>query len=204
MLLYDLVWTMAVTLNKSSCFQSTIKCKNQKHSEDTVHNKQGLASDFYQFQDKWTFEIIHMEMLRPILISTMHYCNPSITAASFNRSLLGRAPSGELLLASAAPPLAYTVILGIQIVVTTIYATVLLTLYVLFRKEAEIRATSFTLSLLMFVGCYCNLLYLFLLFYYNHVVDTMDVIRDNALCVAFQWLPAAGISLPLILAIHFL
>ena len=139
-------------------------------------------------------------MLQPFLIGTLQYSNSSIIAASFNRSTLGRAPSDELPLATAAPPLAYTVILGIQIVVTTIYATIVLTLYITFRKAAEIRATSFTLSLLMFFGCYLNLLYLILLFYYNYVVDTTDVVRDDALCVALQWLSGPGISLPLILA----
>ena len=195
-LLYDLVWTMAFTLNKSSCFQNY-----QKHSEDTctMHDKQALALD-YQFNNNWTFEIFHVEKLQPLLISTVHYCNSSITAVSFNRSILGRAPSGELPLATAAPPLAYTVILGIQIILTTIYVTIVLTLYIIFRKEAEIRATSFTLSLFMFAGCYFNLLFLFLLFYSNYVADTTDVIGDNALCLAYQWLSASGISLPMILA----
>ena len=146
-----------------------------------------------------------MELLPPLLISTLHYSNSSITSASLNRSILaiGIAPNGEVPLETKAPLLVHTVILGIQIVVTAIYVSVVLTLYIIFRKEAEVRATSFTRSLLMFAGCYINLLYLFLLFYNNHIVNTADVVRDNALCFSSQWLSGTGISLPLILATLF-
>ncbi|MCG8625846.1 MAG: hypothetical protein MJE68_28100, partial [Proteobacteria bacterium] len=98
------------------------------------------------------------------------------------------------------PPLVYTVVFGFLIALTTVFTTLVLVLYIYFRKEPEIRATSFTLSLLMFAGCYLNLLYLYLLYYNNHTLDLVDVSRDNALCFSFQWLSGTGISLPIMLA----
>ena len=62
------------------------------------------------------------------------------------------------------------------------------------------KATSYTLSLLMFAGCYFNLVYLCLLFYANHMLHSVDVSRDNAVCIGIQWLSGPGISLPIMLA----
>ena len=184
-LLYDSVWAIATALNKS-CHQST----------NSTHRKFSRAT-FKQ----WIFKIFHIRMLRQVLVSTVHYANSSIIANSFNATtILEKAPSGKLPIMTETPPLVYTAVFGFLIALTTVFTTLVLVLYIYFRKEPEIRATSFTLSLLMFAGCYLNLLYLYLLFYNNHTLDSVDVSRDNALCFSFQWLSGTGISLPIMLA----
>ena len=192
-LLYDLVWTMAITLNKS-CHQNAT-CNYHDDSSAV----QDLES--YQEHNNWIFNIIHVRMPRPVLVSTVHYSNLSIVATSFNVTILETAPRGDLQIVVENLPLAYIVIVGFQITLMTIFVTLTLVLYIYFHKEPEIKATSFTLSLLMFAGCYLNLLYLSLLFYSNQKVYSIDIVRDNALCLSLQWLSAApGISLPLMLA----
>lgn len=179
-LLYNLVWAMAIALNKTSnnCLDMDAEVK---------------AYD-------WVFRIFHIRNQRHVLIGTMHYGNSSISATSFNASILENAPKGELPVAAEYPSLAYTVILGLQIALMAVFVTLILALYIYFRKEPEIKATSFTLSLLMFAGCYFNLMYLSLLFYANHMLHSLNISRDNAVCLGIQWLSGPGISLPLILA----
>lgn len=194
-LLYDLVWTMAVALNES-CPQlnDSLECLHRASSEATA------AADL--LQNQWIFSIYHINKLRPLLISaaTVHYSNNSITATSFNSSILETAPKGELPIVTQYPPLAYTVILGVQIVLTFIFVTLTLALYICFRKEPEVKATSFALSLLVFLGCYVNLAYLIVLFCLNHTLDSINIPRDNSLCVSLPWLANVGLSLPLMLA----
>ena len=141
-------------------------------------------------------------MLRQVLISTVHYANSSIIATSFNATtILEEAPSSKLPIMTETPPLVYTVVFGFLIALTTVFTTLVLVLYIYFRKEPEIRATSFTLSLLVFAGCYLNLLYLICLMYScNHTFDSVDIGRNNALCLSHQWLSGTGISLILMLA----
>ena len=174
---------MATVLNKSCCHQST-NCTHQNFSRAALK--------------QWIFKIFHIRMLRQVLVSTVHYANSSIIATSFNATtILEEAPSGKLPIMTETPPLVYTVVFGFLIALTTIFTTLVLVLYIYFRKEPEIKATSFTLSLLMFAGCYLNLLYLCLLLYSNH---TFDVSRHDALCLSLQWLSGTGISLILMLA----
>ena len=189
-LLYDLVWMMAIALNES-CHQLNYICL---HKADTE------ATESLQDRSEWMFSIYHISKLGPVLISTMHYSNNSISATSFNTSILENAPKGELPVVAQYPPLAYTVIVGLQIALMTIFVTLTLVLYFCFRKEPEVKATSFTISLLVFLGCYLNLLYLIVLFCLNHTLDSINISRDNSLCVSLHWLSGTGISLPLMLA----
>ena len=193
-LLYDLVWTIALALNKS-CHQSDV-CMHQADPQATAAH----VLESHRGRNDWVFRVFHIRQLRPMLISTLHYSNSSITATSFNASILESTPKGELPVVTLHPPLVYTVILGLQITLMIMFVTLILVLYVYFCKEPEVKATSFTLSLLMFVGCYLNLLYLSLLFYANHKLDSVNISRDNAVCLAIQWLSGPGISLPLMLA----
>ena len=198
MLLYDLVWTMAVALNES-CHQLNDTCIYHKDSE-AIAAAEVLKS--HRDCNEWIFSIYHVSKLGPVLISTVHYSNNSVTATSFNASdsILENAPKGEVSIMAPRPPLAYSMILGLQMALMTILVTLTLVLYVYFHKEPEIKATSFTLSLLMFLGCYLNLLYLSVLFYINHTLGSINISRDNALCLSLHWLSGSGISLPLMLA----
>ena len=70
--------------------------------------------------------------------------------------------------------------------------TTLLVLFLYFRKEPNIKSTSVSLSLLIFIGCYFLVGYTFCLILY-------EVYRFD-LCMASVWFSGTGLSIPLILA----
>ena len=200
-LLYDVVLAMAIALNTSIYQNDTYMY--QANPQATVAEVSHYMKSFHDRKD-WTFKIsFHLRNQQQVLIGTMEYSNSSITVSSFtnnNSYVLENAPSGELPVFVIQPPPAYTAILGLLIALMTIFVTFTLVLYVHFRKEPEVKATSFTLSLLIYFGCYLNLLYLSLLLYAYHTLDTIDTARDNALCLSLQWLSGPGVPLPLMLA----
>ena len=193
-LLYDLVWAMAIVLNANWCQSDT--CIPQTDPEAST--KEILES--YQGNGSWNFKVFHIRNLTQVLVGTVQFSNSSITASSFDLHILEDAPNGELPVVAQHPPRAYTVLLGLHIALTTAFVTIILVLYICFRKEPEVKATSYTLSLLMFAGCYFNLVYLCLLVYASHMLHSVDVPRDNAMCIGIQWLSGPGISMPIMLA----
>ena len=76
--------------------------------------------------------------------------------------------------------------------------TVILLLYIYYRKEPEIKATSVTLSLLMFLGCYMILLYLLMAIIYTQSLVPAESCFN--ICNALLWPGMTGLSLPLILS----
>ena len=89
-------------------------------------------------------------------------------------------------------------ILCILIVLCIILNTSFMALYVYFRKEPDIKATSMSLSLLIFVGCY--LLAGFTIVAVTSHRYTLIPVPLWQLCVVNTWLSGLGISIPLILA----
>ena len=93
----------------------------------------------------------------------------------------------------------YTVIFSIEIVVGFAFVTIMLIGYVYFRNEPEVKSTSFMLSLLIFLGCYLNLIFLlFLLYFHQPIMISEDTL--NAICGIFPWISGLGISITLIIA----
>ena len=113
----------------------------------------------------------------------MHY--NSIIVTSFNASiiLLQSTPIDQFTLVTVHPPFGYTILLSLQISLTAVFVTVILILYIYLHSEPEVKVTSFILSLLMFAGCYLNLVYLSLLLYTNHTQHLINILRDNAIHV---------------------
>ena len=188
-LLYDLVWETAIALN-NSCPQIT-SCEHQPNFTTT--------QQFYQ-QYQWEVTISYIRNLRSILIGTVyHNYNSSVMKISYIKAMFDSAPVDELPVLIVAPPFGYTIGVALQIALTGLFITLMLVLYIFFHKEPEIRATSFTLSLLMFAGCYLNLL--FLILFLNHTINSINTKNNNYLCIFLLWLSAYGISLPLMLAV---
>ena len=75
-----------------------------------------------------------------------------------------------------------------------VFVTIVFILYMCFRKEPEIRATSVTVSLCMFLGCYILISYFPLL-----VIDPTISLH----CHLLVWLSLGGIPFPLIMATLF-
>jgi hypothetical protein len=96
----------------------------------------------------------------------------------------------------------YTVIFSIEIIVGFVFLTIMLICYVYFRNEPEVKSTSFTLSLLIFLGCYLNLIFSLLLLYFHQTIlipeDTL-----NAICGLFPWISGLGIPITLIVLLFW-
>ena len=93
----------------------------------------------------------------------------------------------------------YTVIFSIEIVIGFVFVTIMLIGYVYFRNEPEVKSTSFMLTLLIFLGCYLNLLFVLILLYFHQPI----LISENSLnviCWILPWISALGISIALIIA----
>ena len=89
-------------------------------------------------------------------------------------------------------PLGYLMILPSLCIITN---TVLLVLYIYFRKEPSIKSTSITLSLLIFLACY-----LLSLFTITYVIHESQKLLSVDLCILLIPLSGYGLSLPLVSA----
>ena len=90
------------------------------------------------------------------------------------------------------------IILCILIAICIAVNTTFMVLYVYFRKEPDIKATSMSLSLLIFIGCY--LLTGFTIVAVTWHRYTLIPVPLWQLCVVNTWLSGLGVSIPLILA----
>ena len=86
---------------------------------------------------------------------------------------------------------------ALEITVSGTLITITLVLYVYYRKEPEVRATSWSLSLLMFLGCYLVLVYLIL----HTLRSVVPPIPSFDLCSFLVWMSGLGLSYTLILAV---
>ena len=181
--IYDLVMLTALKLNENHSYQSI-------SDTDQV--------SIIDYNDDTIFSIFHIWGWTKVLIGTV-YSNLSITVV--NETVLQMAPNDDLPVANTDPPTGYTVVVVFLIILLTIFVTLTLLLYICFRKEPEIKATSFTISLFLFTGCYINLLYMILLVYFDHgAFNAISPQHQNAVCNLLQWFSGSGISLPLTLA----
>ena len=76
-------------------------------------------------------------------------------------------------------------------ILSFLFNTILLVLYIVYRNEPDIKSTSVSLSMLIFTGCYLLI-----------VFTICDVLFDQyrvGLCILCIWLSAAGLSLPLVI-----
>lgn len=86
----------------------------------------------------------------------------------------------------------------LEVCLLFLIVTTVLSLYLCFRKHPQIRASSTSLSLLMFLGCYMLVLYLALLALSPHIAPHID--NHFNICSLRIWLSGVGISVPLIYA----
>ena len=89
-------------------------------------------------------------------------------------------------------------ILCVLIVLCIVLNTSFMALYVYFRKEPDIKATSMSLSLLIFVGCYLLAGFTIVAVMWHRY--TLIPVPLWQLCVVNTWLSGLGVSIPLILA----
>ncbi len=142
------------------------------------------------------------------------YNNTSYEVAYYNSKLQEFAVFSDVLTTSAIgsgelPVIYYqntpAEIAVIAVVITScfIFVTTVLVLFIYFRKEPEIKATSFSVSLCMFTGCYLLLLlsYLFLI---EAQPASKFFLSTNIICNVLAWLTAIGLPISLILSTLFM
>jgi hypothetical protein len=116
-------------------------------------------------------------------------------------SELGASPSGSRIIIQDVIPTWLIILIVIPSIISFAFITTVLGLYILFRKEKEVKSTSVTVSISMFIGCYGLLLTVPLT-----LVDTLPAAKlpfSDALCTIFICLGGVGISLSLVMATLF-
>ena len=113
-------------------------------------------------------------------------------------------PRGGKLIIYGASSTSEAVSVMIVFTLSFIFVSVILALFILFRKEKEIKATSFTISLCMFLGCYILLFYIPLVLVVNmpHRVS-QPYFPEYVSCSLIAWLSILGIPSSLTLAALF-
>ena len=86
-------------------------------------------------------------------------------------------------------PLPVTVLLSTVTGAGIILTTIVLILFIYYRKAAEVKATSLPLSLLMFLGCYLLFVTTFL-----HTISDAIVNHGPFFCTAITWCAGLGIN----------
>ena len=108
-------------------------------------------------------------------------------------------PRGSVLIIQNENTIGHNILFAIITFLCYLFITVVLILYVLFRNEPEIKATSVTISLSMFVGCYLLLSFILVLLVKAYP-DMRVAVPHSATCHFVAWLGGTGIPFPLILA----
>lgn len=170
-------------------------------SQDCIDNANRVSTQelfTIQYNDDTLFNIFHMWGQSKLLIGNV-YSNLSITIV--NETILEASSIDDLPITNINPPTGFTVGMVSLIILLAMFVTLVLLLYICFRKEPEVKATSFTLSLLLFVGCYFNLIYMSLHIYFHQpVFNELSISHQNTVCNLLLWLSGPGISLSLMFA----
>ena len=168
---YDLVWEIALTLS----------IRQQRINRTVPHQQQR------------NMNIIQIKGQNKVIENLIATYSPHSGELRINSKLFkSTAPSDELPLVVSGVPLAYTIIFSILTMMVFIVETSTLTVFIYFRKEPEIKSTSFSLSLLMFFGCYvCNIYTPVSLYFQQPLIGTPDT--EHTLCNVRLWLSNIGI-----------
>ena len=133
-IMYELIWQTAMALN-DTCRHSS-DCRT--HQMDTLVPCIG--------RDVWSMNVFHVRGQSWLSIGTV-YGNSSTTFVSLNESIVETVSLSELTVVSVDdPPLTFTIVASLMIVLVAMYVTFMLILYILFRNKPEVKATSFSLT----------------------------------------------------------
>jgi gamma-aminobutyric acid type B receptor len=166
--LYDSIWAVALTINRSLS-----ELNERNLSLTNIHQDTGieimdvleeqLSQLSFQGATGWlnfshsaaavqtSVEILQIQNGQPVQIGLYDH---SLNYLFLNRSALGVIPSDTLNRIYVKYPIALTVLLALLIVIGFALTTISMCLFVHYRKQPAVRATSSTLSLCMFIGCY--------------------------------------------------
>ena len=168
--LYDSIWAIALIINRSlsELNERNLSLANtNKDARIEIMNvlKMQLSRLSFQGSIGWlnfshinsaaavqtSVEILQIQNGQAVQVG-LYY--DSLNQLYLNRSMLGQIPSDTLNRIYVVYPIALTVFLTLLTVFGFALTTVLMCLFIYYHNEPVIKATSSTLSLCMFVGCY--------------------------------------------------
>ena len=166
--LYDSIWAIALTINRSLSVLNkrnlTLANINQDTSIEIMNVlEEQLSQLSFQGTTGWlnfshsaaavqtSVEVLQIQNGQPVLIGLYYH---SLNQLILNRSVLGVIPSDTLDHIYLVSPTTLTVLMSFIIILCFVLTTVSMCLFIYYRNEPAIKATSFILSLYMFVGCY--------------------------------------------------
>ena len=182
-LMYDAVWLLNNASRENSSLKDFAQSLNASGASGLLQfSDQFLVTDIvvYQVINLTTRVVGVYDVLENILVLQQQLSLSNLE--NFNQSSL----------------LPTFIILYFFAISIFILNTVLLLLFICFRKDPDIKSTSVVLSLLIFIGCY-----LLTGFAINGIVfeqRRLMPLPSANLCVLNTWLSGIGISVPLILA----
>ena len=194
-LLHDSVWVLALALRSQKQNNSTQFPANIRNIS-FVGASGKIEFDSRTFEIKTGVDIFQVRKGTPIHEG---FYNPILKQITFVGNLLKNSrPVDKRKVVNDNTSLVYTSIFSLTFIACAVGVTIILFLYIFYRNEPEIKATSVTLSLLMFLGCYIILFYMLMaILYTQSLVPTTSSFN---ICLALLWPGLTGFSLPLILA----
>ena len=188
--LYDSIWAIALAMNNSQV-TPPLKTKNGSMYATSAAIVFNLTSVSFQGASGWVkFSQREAALQLHVDIYQVHQ-NRSIQIGGYNqytdrlfinRSILGNIPSDELDEVYLLYPLYLTVVLLVFLASSLIFTTITMSLFIHYRNNPEIKATSTVLSLCMFFGCYCLIISSLL-----HTIASGQVIESTVLGSAGCW-----------------
>ena len=109
-------------------------------------------------------------------------------------------PRGTILTIRQENTVGHTIFFALLVTFCYAFVTITFVLYILFRNETEIKATSVPVSISMFLACYL-LLSLVPVLLVKAYPDSRVSVPHSATCHFIGWLGGTGIPVPLILSI---
>ena len=187
-----------------------ILAANFSHAMNTISNLtfQGLTS-LVKFRDgKQLYNITLFQVSSNKSDIEVAYYDPEFKLLKIlhDITLSGNFPSGNTVIHGNISSTASIVVAIFTFIVSILFVTVVLFLYIYFRNEPEVKATSVSVSLGIFLSCYLMLLHIpFLLIYCGPIqpVALLGQIGADVVCIILLWLSALGVPVILILSSLF-
>lgn len=158
-IMYDSVWAFALTLNESLSQSGTslpdfLRMRGKQKLMESMNKVlrkisfEGAAGsiDFSDLEVNGKVEIFFSD--DPI--GTYHWASANISL----KDSMSNIPSDKLEFRFALIPISLAITLATVVLICLLMTTVILGLFIYFRNEADIKATSPRLSYIMFLGCY--------------------------------------------------
>ena len=173
--LYDSVWAFALALNSSLDILCEMNMSLKDYSPSNFTPTNGRIADVIEkelsqitycgvrglvkFDNsrevKLAVEILQIRNTTTLCIG--HY-DPVAGGVHIKLDSLGTFPDDDLSRVYQLYPVSVTVVLSTIIVLCIVFTTAMLVLFIYYRNEPEIKASSYHLSFCMFLGCYSLLI----------------------------------------------